>query len=174
MAITLYDATVPTFVQVLGAVHDLVGKAEAWCEEQGKDPLELTACRLAEDMLPFAMQVKFTKLHSIAAIEGAKAGKFGPDLAPPPMDFAGLKTMVADAKAALDALSADEVNGLVGKPVLFEAGQLKLPFTAENFLLSFSQPNFHFHATTAYGILRMKGLPLSKRNYLGHMRLAAG
>jgi hypothetical protein len=55
--------------------------------------------------------------------------------------------------------------------VTFQFRDFKLPFTAENFLLSFSLPNFHFHATTAYDILRMKGVPLGKPDYMGQLRL---
>ena len=68
-------------------------------------------------------------------------------------------------------LSRQEVDALYGRDVTFQAGDMKLPFTAENFLLSFSQPNLFFHATTAYDILRHKGVPLGKRDFLGPLRL---
>jgi hypothetical protein len=78
--------------------------------------------------------------------------------------------VVADAREALAALKPDDVNALEGRDVaLFR--DLKMPFVAEGFLLSFSLPNFHFHATTAYDILRSKGVPLGKRDYLGQLRL---
>jgi len=57
--------------------------------------------------------------------------------------------------------------------MLFQMRDMKMPFTAENFLLSFSQPNFYFHAATLYGILRNKGLSLGKRDFLGMPRLKA-
>jgi hypothetical protein len=63
------------------------------------------------------------------------------------------------------------VNAFEGKDVIFQIGDRKLPFTAEGFLLSFSLPNFHFHATTAYDILRSKGVKIGKRDYLGQMRM---
>jgi hypothetical protein len=71
----------------------------------------------------------------------------------------------------LQKLTPAEVNGLAGKDVTFQIRDFKLPFTAENFFLSFSLPNFHFHATTGYDILRMKGVPLGKRDYMGNLRL---
>ena len=64
-----------------------------------------------------------------------------------------------------------DVNALEGKDVSFQFRDTKIPFVAENFLLSFSLPNFHFHATTAYDILRSKGVPLGKRDYMGKLRL---
>jgi hypothetical protein len=69
------------------------------------------------------------------------------------------------------AVTADELEAFIGKDMLFEMPGLKLPFTAEGFLLSFSQPNFYFHAATAYDILRAKGVGLGKRDFLGALRL---
>ena len=63
------------------------------------------------------------------------------------------------------------MEGFIGRDTAFDLRGMKIPFTGENFLLSFSQPNFYFHATTAYDILRVKGLPLGKRDFLGHLRI---
>ena len=63
------------------------------------------------------------------------------------------------------------MNAFEGKDVVFQMGDFKMPFTAEGFLMSFSLPNLHFHATTAYDILRLKGAPLGKRDYMGPPRL---
>jgi hypothetical protein len=68
-------------------------------------------------------------------------------------------------------LKPDAVNALVGRDVAFQFGDRKLPFTAEEFLMSFSLPNFFFHATTAYDILRHKGVPLGKRDFMGRLRI---
>ena len=76
-------------------------------------------------------------------------------------------------RCARDA-GGDETRGgehLEGKDLLFKFGDFKVPFVAEDFVLSFSLPNLHFHATTAYDILRMKGVPLGKRDYTGPMRI---
>ncbi len=63
-----------------------------------------------------------------------------------------------------------EVNGFTGRPMHFQMGEYVLDFSAEDFLLSFSQPNFYFHATTAYAILRAGGLPIGKGDFLGRIR----
>jgi hypothetical protein len=86
-------------------------------------------------------------------------------------DYSELQKLVADARDALQKLSRDAVDALQGKDVTFQMGDFKMPFTAEGFLMSFSLPNLHFHATTAYDILRMKGVPLGKRDYMGALRL---
>src|SRR3546814_10139474 len=109
-------------------------------------------------MLDFAYQVKSCAVHSIGAIEGVKRGNFSPDQTTPPNDFGGLKAKVIEAVGKLEALSAAEVESLSDKSLTFTIGDaLRLNFTGQDFLLSFSQHNFYFHFTTAYNILRMNG-----------------
>jgi hypothetical protein len=124
-------------------------------------------------MLPFAYQVKATTTHSLGAIEGLRKGVFSPDTTPPPQTFAALKTTVSDTLAALEAIDAAEIDAFLGRDMRFAFGERQVNYTAENFLLSFSQPNFYFHATTAYDILRWKGLPLAKRDFVGRVRIKA-
>ncbi len=171
MALTLYAATVPSFRQILGSVAGLLAKAQAYCVEHSLAPEQIIQARLASDMLPFAYQVRSTATHSIGAIEGMRRGTFSPDRSAPPETFEALAQLVQQADAALAALDPAELDTLAGREVLFVAGERRLPFTGENFLLSFSQPNFYFHATTAYDILRWKGLQIGKRDYAGQLRM---
>lgn len=171
MTMSLYSATIPSYLQVLGSMHALLGKAQAFGQERGLAEEELLQARLAADMLPFAYQVKAAAMHSIGAIEGVRKGLFAPDRSPPPATFAALEAHVAEAIEALEAVTAAELDSLVGRDMIFELTPNKMPFTTENFLLSFSQPNFYFHAATAYDILRWKGVPLGKRDFLGRLRL---
>jgi hypothetical protein len=171
MAFSLYAATVPSFRQILEAVSGLLVKAESFCGERGIAPPDLIQARLAEDMLPFAYQVKSTAVHSLGAIEGVRKGVFSPDMNPPPETFAALKTRISETLGALEAIDAAEVDGFVGRDMRFTLGDRHMDFTAESFLLSFSQPNFYFHATTAYDILRWKGISIGKRDFLGKLRL---
>lgn len=171
MAFSLYSATVPTFQQILGSVSRLVDKGEAFCKEKGISPDEIIQARLAPDMFPFAYQVKSTVTHSVGAIEGAKTGVFSPNLDTPPETFAELKAKVEEAIATLAKVTPAEVDALVGRDARFEFRDTKLPFLAEDFLLSFSMPNFYFHATTAYDILRWKGVQVGKRDFIGRARM---
>ncbi len=174
MAISLYDATVLNYRQTLGAVAGLLAKAEAFCKEKGLAPSEIIQARLAPDMLPFAYQVKSTAVHSIGAIEGVRRGVFSPDMTPPPETFAALNARIADTLATLETVKPAEVEAFIGRAmrfeVRFEGGERRIDFTAENFLLSFSLPNFYFHATTAYDILRWKGVQIGKRDFMGALR----
>lgn len=172
MTFSLYDATVPTFQQILGSVARLLGKAEEWCAAGHVSEREILDARLAPDMLPFAYQVKSTVVHSIGAIEGIRRGEFSPDIAPPPESFTALKAHVENALGTLATISAEEINGFIGRDMHFQFKDMRMDFNgAEAFLMSFSLPNFMFHATTTYDLLRMKGLEIGKRDFMGKLAL---
>lgn len=174
MPFSLHAAFVPTALQILGVTQGLIDKAEEYCKAEGKDEAEIIGCRLIEDMLPFNYQIKSVALHTGGAIAGAKAGEFQPDWSEPPETFSGLREKLAGAIATLEATTEDELEALIGKDVAFVVPErLHLDFTAENFLLSFSQPNYMFHAATAYDLLRMRGIEVGKRDFLGAMRAKA-
>ena len=171
MAITLYDLSVGCFLQTLGAVEGFLAKGLAHAKEKNIDPNEIVETRLFSDMLPFRFQIVSVAHHSRGAMEAVQKGVFSPDMGKPDLKYADLQKMVADATSALTALKPDDVNALAGRDVAFQMRDNKLPFTAEEFLMSFSLPNFFFHATTAYDILRNKGVPLGKRDFMGKLRI---
>jgi uncharacterized protein len=171
MTFSLYDATIPVFAQGLGSMAGLLDKAEAFCAETGAAPEEIIQAQLIADMFPFAYQIKSTVVHSVGAIEGVRAGTFSPDRSTPPEDFAALRGMVANAREALAKISPADINGLIGQDMKFVAGKFERLFTAENFLMSFSLPNFFFHATTAYDLMRTKGVGIGKLDFLGALRI---
>jgi hypothetical protein len=173
MTLSLYAATVPSYRQILGAVSKLLRTAQAFCADKGIEPVELIQARLASDMLPFAYQVKSTVVHSLGAIEAVRRGVFSPDMTPPPETFAALEARIEGTLAALEAIDPAEIEAFIGRDMRFEFGERRIEFTAEEFLLSFAQPNFYFHATTAYDILRWKGLPIGKRDFIGKLRMKA-
>ncbi len=170
MAFSLYAATIPSFRQILGAVSGLLDKAETFCAEKGIAPQELIQARLAADMFPLAYQVKSTTVHSLGAIEGVRKGVFSPDMTAPPETFAALRARIAETLTALEKIDIAEVDSFLGRDMHFSFGDKHIDFTAEDFLLSFSQPNFYFHAATSYDILRWKGIPIGKRDFIGKVR----
>ena len=124
-------------------------------------------------MLPLRFQIVSVAHHSRGAMEAAKNGVFVPPSGKPGLDFPALQALVTEASSELAKLTPEAVNVLVGRDVTFKLGDRALPFTVEDFLMSFSLPNFFFHATTAYDILRHKGAPLGKRDFLGKLKLKA-
>jgi hypothetical protein len=173
MAISLYDLSVASYLQTVAAIGGVLDRGAKHCAETGTDPNDLVGVRLAPDMAPLSFQIVSVAHHSVGALAGVKSGLFQPPSATPPSDYAGLQKMIADAETALKALKPDEVNAWEGKDVAFQFGDMKIPFTAEGFILSFSLPNFYFHSTTAYDILRLKGVPIGKRNFMGALRMKA-
>jgi hypothetical protein len=172
MAVSLYDLSVANYLQTLGGMEGFLAKGLTHFQGSKADPNAVLDERLHADMLPFKFQVWATAHHSLGAIKGVKEGVFGPPSAiPATMDYAGLQKAVTEAREALQKVKPEEVEAVQGKDMTFQLPTMKIPFTAENFLLSFSLPNFYFHATTAYDILRNKGVPLGKRDFLGRMRI---
>lgn len=171
MSISLYDISVASYLQMLSGVSGFLEKGRKHCEDSGIDAGEIVKTQLFDDMLPFQFQVVSVAHHSLGAIRGIMAGEFAPPGGPNELDYAGLQELVTNAARDLEALDADEINSYEGKDVVFKLGDNELPFTAENFVLSFSHPNLYFHAATAYDMLRMKGVPLGKRDFMGRMRM---
>jgi len=171
MSISLYDASVSTYLQTLGAVSKFLEKGQAHCQTQGLTTADLVETRLAPDMLPLRFQIQSVAHHSLGAIEGIRSGVFRPPADLPALDYPGLQALMADTSAALHKLTPQEINALDGGDLFFEIRGTRMPFTAQSFLLSFSLPNFFFHAATAYDILRSKGVALGKRDFLGALRL---
>ena len=174
MAISLYDVSVASFLQTVGAVAGFLERGLAHCQDSGVDPQDIVASRMCEDMFDFRFQVISVAHHSLGAIDGVKAGVFSPGGDQSAQDYPALLALIKDAHAKLAALTPDEINALEGKDVYFEFRGTKIPFTAENFLMSFSTPNLHFHATTAYDLLRARGVPIGKRDYMGALRMKMG
>ncbi|WP_026046967.1 DUF1993 domain-containing protein [Sphingomonas sp. PAMC 26621] len=170
MALTLYAATIPSYLQILSSVSRLIDKAESFCSERSLAPDRLIQARLTADMMPFAYQVKSTIVHSLGAIEALRVGCFSPDNTALPATFDALQERLGTTLATLEATDPSEIESYVGKDMRFKDGEMHINFLAEDFLLSFSQPNFYFHAATAYDILRAEGLPLTKRDFNGRVR----
>lgn len=171
MATTLYDLSVLTYLQIVRGVSGILVKGANHARDHGLDLRTVVETRLHPDMLPFSFQVISVRHHSLGAIEGIRAGTFSPPPPMPELDYAGLQALVAEAIAGLEGVSRADVDALAGKPMKFEMKNIEIPFTTENFILSFSLPNFYFHATTAYNILRSLGVPLGKMDFLGNMRM---
>lgn len=173
MAISLYDISIANYLQTLGAVGGFLDRGLTYFREHNIDPEQVVETRLYPDMLPFRFQIQSVAHHSVGAIEGVTHGVFRPPSKLPDHDYGALQALIADARQSLEGMVPETINAREGADVIFEFRDSKLPFTAEGFVLSFSLPNFYFHATTAYDILRSKGVPVGKRDFLGKLRMKA-
>jgi len=170
MATSLYDLSVPTFLQTVWAIGGFLDRAVRHCAETRTDPNDFPHARLFDDMAPLHFQIEAAWHHSVWGLEAAKTGVFAPPALEGPVPFAGLQAMICKAEAALGAFTPDEVNSWAGKALDLQIGPRRLAFTSETLILSFSLPNFYFHAVTAYDILRSRGVPLGKRDFEGPLR----
>jgi len=167
MTLSLYDATIPAFLQILVPVGGLVEKARAHSAAGGVSQEALCDARLAPDMWPFAKQVACACQHSAGAVAGVQLGETGPDLTAPPMTFDGLAGRVAEAVASLQAVTPEVINALADSDHVFRIGDRKLEFSGQDYLLGFAMPNFYFHASMAYAVLRNAGVAIGKMDFLG-------
>ena len=167
MSLSMYQASVPVFVRQLKALSTLLAKGEAFAAEQGIAPADLIDARLAPDMHPLARQVQIASdsAKGVGRLAEAEVPSF-PDTE---TSFAELQARIANTIAFIEGLPADAFEGSETRTVVLKAGGRELSFTGETFLLHVALPNFLFHVTTAYAILRHKGVALGKMDYLGGM-----
>ena len=170
MATSLYELSVPTFLQTVKAIGGFLDLAVRHCAETRADPDDFVHARLFNDMAPFHFQIEAAWHHAVWGLEAVKTGVFAPPTLVGPVPFGDLQAMIGKAETALESFTPDEVNSWAGKDLDLQIGPRRLAFTSETLILSFSLPNFYFHAVTAYDILRMRGVPLGKRDYEGRLR----
>ena len=171
MPVSLYSATVPHFLKILPQVAALIGRAQAHCAAKGLPAGEILNARLAEDMWPFSWQIRACWSHSIDAVESTLSGERKPDFSDLPEDFDFLRQGIDDAIIRLGAVRPADVDLAEDNDVSFKVRDLKMEFTGRDYLLNFALPNFFFHSTTAYAILRNQGFEIGKRDYLGALPL---
>ena len=174
MSITLYDAIVPTRIQTIAAARTLIDTAERWCADKGEPASAIMDASLADDMWGFGWQINSIWMHSAHALDAVMNGTFEPDFSDVPADFDACRAKLDRAREGCETCDADMLEGRSAANVDFVmGGKTHMRFTAPDFLIGFSNPNFFFHATTAYDILRMKGLDIGKRDYLGALPIKA-
>ena len=173
MPLSFYDTSVQSYLQILNGLIGVLDKGLSHAEESGLDLQEMVMTRLHEDMMPLHFQIISAVHHSLGALRGMQHGSFNPPSFELDMDYPSLQALVVSARDTLAEYDPAEIESLADGEMVFKLGKNELPFTNRNFLLSFSLPNFYFHATTSYSILRMLGVPLGKIDYIGQMKIGA-
>ena len=169
MAASFYDLSAASFLQTVGAMAGFLDRAAQ--HYAGSPDLDyLVSERLFFDMAPLHFHVEAACHHSRYGMEAVRTGVFDPPRLRGKVPFAHLQAMARDTEAALAGLRREEVDGWAGRDLDLQIGPRRLAFTSESYILSFALPNFHFHVTTAYAILRTNGVPIGKRDYEGTLR----
>ncbi len=171
MSISFYDASVGSYQQVLGSVAAILEKGAAFAAESETGLEEIVAAKLRDDMMPFHFQIVSVCHHSWGALQGMRDARFTPPSFELDKSYQELQSLVSEAQEGVASISESDADDLADKSMVFAVGEREMPFTNQNFLLSFSLPNFYFHATTTYDILRMLGAPLGKMDFLGKMKM---
>lgn len=166
MSISMYDASIPVYTRMLGALDKVLAKAEAFAEARKIDPKVLPQARLFPDMLPLASQVRIacdTAKLGVARMTGLEAPKFDDN----EQTIAELRERIAKTLAFIGGVPREAIEGQEDRDVVVPLRDRKLEFKGKTFLLHWSLPNFFFHVTTAYDLLRHNGVEIGKSDYLG-------
>ena len=163
---SLHAIAVPTFLQTLKGLSTVIGKAEAHCEARKIAPEALLVARLYPDMFTFTRQVQTASdfaAKNCARLANVEVPSF-PDTE---TSLAELKARVATVSSYVSGFTAKQFEGAEGREIVVPVGSRNLTFNGFTLLANFALPNFFFHATTAYDILRHNGVEIGKRDFLG-------
>lgn len=165
----LYDVAMPTFIRGLKNLSNMLEKGKAFAAAQGMELSELLDARLIDDMASLTKQVQMTT--DTAKFVAVRVGQIENNpWADDEASFADVQARVAKAIAFLQAASPDDFEGREEATVVLTTPSGDIPFTGSNYVHGFAIPNFFFHLSMAYALLRMKGVPLGKLDFLGAIR----
>ena len=166
----LFDSVIRSYLQILPAIDQCLNKGRDHFLTEGRSLDSVVTTRLCEDMEPFHFQIVCMMHQCAGAIEGLRSGTFSPPSRELVFDYDGLQSLIHEGIKCIEAVSLDEFTSLCDGDITFTAKSFILKFSCIDFLLTFSLPNFYFHATTTYDILRVLGVPIGKLDFLGKMR----
>jgi len=166
MTLSMYKASVPVFVQFLTSMSAVLDKAQAFADAKKLDQAVLLGLRVYPDMFPLARQIAAVTDHATRAT-ARLAGVEPPAFEGNEATISALKARVEKALAFVKGFGPEQIDGSEDKEVVFKTPRGDLKFTGQQFLINFSLPNFYFHATTAYNILRGIGVEIGKRDFMG-------
>ncbi len=165
MSLSMYQASVPVFTHMLGSLSAILGKAATYAETKKFDPSVLINARLAPDMLPLSFQVQVA-CDSAKGCAARLAGIEVPSHPDTETTFAELQARIAKTIDFLKSVKAEQIDGSEERTITLKLRQ-EVQFKGQAYLLNFALPNFYFHVTTAYAILRHNGLDIGKGDFLG-------
>ena len=167
MTLSMYQASIPTFIHGLQNLSAILAKAAAYAAAKKIDPSVLIGARLAPDMFPLSRQIQI----ATDGVKGCAARLAGIDVPSYPdteITFPELQARIAKTIAFLQSVSAEKIDGSEKRAILLKVGGNELKFEGQPYLLGFVIPNFYFHVTTAYAILRHNGVDIGKIDFLGN------
>jgi hypothetical protein len=167
MTISMYQASVPRFANILGNLSNILDKAQAHIDAKKLDSAALTTYRLFPDMLPMTVQVQIA-CDTAKGVVARLAGVEIPAYEDKEKTLAELKARIAKTIAFIQTVTPAQVDGTEDKEIVIKRGDKETRYKGMQFLLGHALPNFYFHVTTAYNILRHNGVEIGKRDYIGN------
>lgn len=168
MSLSMYDASIPVFVRLLNNVSAILDKAASFAETKKIDPSVLVNARLAPDMFALARQIQIAT-DSVKGCAARLAGKEVPVFQDTETTFPELQARIAKTVQFMQEVKAADINGSEERDVMLKIGGKEMHFKGQAYLLYFVIPNFYFHISMAYAILRHNGVDVGKKDYLGGM-----
>jgi hypothetical protein len=168
MTISMYQASAPVYLQYLNSISAVLDKGAAFAESRKLDPAMLLQARLYPDMHPLVKQVQ---IFTDQATRGMSrlAGVEPPSFPDTETSFAELKARIQRAIAHVESFKPEQIDGSEGREIVMKTPRGDLNFKGKDYLLGFSLPNFFFHATATYAILRHVGVEIGKMDFMGGM-----
>jgi len=166
MTISMYQASAPRFANTLHNLSAILDKAQAHCEARKIEPVLLAAWRLTPDMFPLSRQVQIacdSAKGAVARLAGVEIPKHDDT----ERDFAELKLRITKTTEFIRGIKPAQIDGSEEKDIVLKLSGREVTFTGMQYLLGFALPNFYFHVTTAYAILRQNGVEVGKRDFIG-------
>lgn len=166
MNISMYQASAPRFVHTLKNLSAIMDKGQAYSDARKVDPAVLLSARLYPDMFPFSRQVQIaadTAKGAVARLGGVENPKYEDN----EKTFAELQARIAKTLDFIDSFKPAQIDGTEDREIVLKLGANEVKYKGMQYLLGFALPNFYFHVTAAYAILRHNGVELVKRDYIG-------
>jgi len=167
MTISMYQASVPRFINILGNLANILDKAQAHVEAKKIAEGTLPGYRLFPDMLPMTTQVQIA-CDAAKGVVARLAGIDIPVFEDNEKTLADLKARVAKTIAFIQTITPAQIDGTEEKDIVIKRGEKETHYKGMQFLLGHAVPNFYFHVTTTYNILRHNGVEIGKRDFLGN------
>ena len=167
MTISMYQASVPRFVNILGNLSNILDKTQAHIEAKKIADSSLTAYRLFPDMLPMTTQVQIA-CDAAKGVVARLAGVAIPAFDDNEVTLADLKARIAKTVAFIQTITPAQIDGTEDKDIVIKRGEKETQYKGMQFLMGHAIPNFYFHVTTTYNILRHNGVEIGKRDFLGN------
>jgi uncharacterized protein len=167
MSLTMYQASIPVFIHMLGNLSKILDKAATYAEAKKIDPAILINARLAPDMYPLNRQIQIAT-DMAKGCAARLAGIEVPSYEDNESTFPDLQARIAKTVAFLQSVSAEQINGSEERTVTLKMHGKEIGFLGQPYLLHYVLPNFYFHITVAYAILRHNGLEIGKMDFVGN------